>query len=443
MVEQTAQSVRLTRPFRKTLVAAVVLVLAWAMIYYYYGVLLPVRSGRVPEMGAANGTWSDLYPRWYGARELLFHHRNPYSPAVTAEIQRGFYGHSLNPSPDRANPDRERDPEEFVYPVYIVFLLAPFLTLPFHFFSVAFTVLLLILTPATVWLWMKALDLRLSPQAMLLSAVAFMSSYPAIDGLHLQQLTLLVAALMASAIVALVSGCYALAGLLLALAMIKPQLAILTVALLVVWTLGDWSSRKLVLISFGAVMAVLLISSELVLPGWFWLWQNAAHSYVAHHKETLMVAVFHLQTAKILGAASLVALAILFWLVRKQPAGSPPFSFTLLAALMVTTVFLPNFGSSYYNEVLLLPVVLWMFTSGWRALKGVPLSCALFYLAAAVFVAEWVAALPVSLSVLLFHTHFERETTWFVAGPEALIFYFPVFLGVFLLSAGPRAWRRA
>ncbi len=30
---------------------------------------------------------SDLYPRWYGSRELLLHGRNPYSSDVSREIQ--------------------------------------------------------------------------------------------------------------------------------------------------------------------------------------------------------------------------------------------------------------------------------------------------------------------------------------------------------------------
>ena len=395
------------------------------------------------EPSAASGTWSDLYPRWWGARELLWHHRNPYSAEVTAEIQRGFYGRPLNRSSDPSNPDRERDPEEFVYPVYIVFLLAPFLAFPFHAVGIAFTAILLFLTPACLWFWMKALNLRLRPWAIVLALIALMSSYPVVDGLHLQQLTLLVVALMAGAMAALASGRHALAGVLLAFAMIKPQLAILMVALVLIWTLGNWRSRKWLAIAFAGVMTALLVGAEIVLPGWFWLWRQAADSYVYHHKEALVVAVFDLRTAEIFGAAALGALLILFWQARKELPGSGPFNFALVAALMLTVMCLPNAGSSYYNEVLLFPVVLWMFTSGLRAAREGAFARVIWLLATCVLAGEWIAALPVSLSVLVLHWHFERESTLFVTGPEFLIFYFPIFLGVFVLSAGPRAWRCA
>ena len=59
---------------------------------------------------------SDLYPRWLGARELLLHHRDPYSPEVTREIQIGYYGRPLDPS----RPQDPRDQQGFAYPAYVV-----------------------------------------------------------------------------------------------------------------------------------------------------------------------------------------------------------------------------------------------------------------------------------------------------------------------------------
>ncbi len=67
-------------------------------------------------------TFSDLYSPWFGSRAAL-HHSDPYSPAITAQIQHDMYGHPLA-------PDDPHDPEAFVYPPWIVFLLAPFTLLP-------------------------------------------------------------------------------------------------------------------------------------------------------------------------------------------------------------------------------------------------------------------------------------------------------------------------
>jgi hypothetical protein len=45
-----------------------------------------VKTKRIPI-----GNNSDLYPRWLGAREALLHNQDPYSTAVTREIQLGLY----------------------------------------------------------------------------------------------------------------------------------------------------------------------------------------------------------------------------------------------------------------------------------------------------------------------------------------------------------------
>src|ERR1700733_11387258 len=84
------------------------------------------------------GNLSDLYPRWLGARELLLHERNPYSPEVTREIQAGYYGRPL----DAARAEDPRDQQGFAYPVYVAFLLAPTVELPFEYVQKGFFFLL-------------------------------------------------------------------------------------------------------------------------------------------------------------------------------------------------------------------------------------------------------------------------------------------------------------
>src|ERR1700749_1347836 len=86
---------------RQILLLATAILLAAGMFYYYNRVLIPIwrQESGLPDAG--RGNWSDLYPRWLGARELLWHHRNPYTPEVTRDIQRGFYGRALEPTNDR------------------------------------------------------------------------------------------------------------------------------------------------------------------------------------------------------------------------------------------------------------------------------------------------------------------------------------------------------
>ena len=98
------------------------------MWFYVQRVLIPYEKADSAAHQRPRGNLSDLYPRWLGARELLLHHRNPYGDDITTEIQKGYYGRELDPS----RPDDPKDRQGFAYPVYVVFLLAPLIGLPFH-----------------------------------------------------------------------------------------------------------------------------------------------------------------------------------------------------------------------------------------------------------------------------------------------------------------------
>src|SRR3984957_18198099 len=167
------------------------------------------------------GNLSDLYPRWLGARELLLHQRNPYSDEVALEIQKGYYGRPLDP----ARPGDPKDRQGFAYPVYVVFLLAPFIGLSFHTVQLFFYWLLIALTAATVPLWLRALDWRAPPITPGADTYLTARSRPSGRGIKLQQLSLLVAALLAGSAACVASGFLFCGGAILALATIKPQLA--------------------------------------------------------------------------------------------------------------------------------------------------------------------------------------------------------------------------
>jgi len=107
---------------------------ACGMWYYTSHVLIQYEKLDAAERGVPRGNLSDLYPRWLGARELLLHRRNPYSPEITREIQSGFYGRPLNAN----NPADPKDQEGFAYPLYVVFLLAPTVLMPFETARVVF-----------------------------------------------------------------------------------------------------------------------------------------------------------------------------------------------------------------------------------------------------------------------------------------------------------------
>src|SRR5437763_4500276 len=94
--------------------------------FFIERIMVPQQRAEAAVHGKPRGNLSDLYPRWLGARELLLHRRNPYSPEITREIQQGYYGRPIDP----ARPEDPNDQQGFAYPVYVVFLLAPALELP-------------------------------------------------------------------------------------------------------------------------------------------------------------------------------------------------------------------------------------------------------------------------------------------------------------------------
>src|ERR1019366_8344099 len=200
---------------------------AASMWFYVDRILVGYQLADAAAHERPRGNLSDLYPRWLGARELLLHQRNPYGDDITIEIQKGYYGRVL----DTARPDDPKDPQGFAYPVYVVFLLAPLVGLPFHEVQIFFHWLLVGLTAVSVWFWLRALRWRLPALAIALAVVLTLGSVPAVQGIKLQQLSLLVAALLAGSVACVASGFLFCGGVLLALATIKPQLA---------WPLVAW-----------------------------------------------------------------------------------------------------------------------------------------------------------------------------------------------------------
>ena len=145
------------------------------MWFYVQRVLIPYEKADAAAHERPRGNLSDLYPRWLGARELLLRHRNPYGDDIAIEIQKGYYGRALDP----ARPNDPKDQQGFAYPVYVVFLLAPLIGLPFHDVQIFFHALLIVLTAASVWLWLRTLRWRLPPLAIVSGIVLVLGCFPA------------------------------------------------------------------------------------------------------------------------------------------------------------------------------------------------------------------------------------------------------------------------
>jgi hypothetical protein len=357
-------------------------------------VLVPYQQADAARHDRPRGNLSDLYPRWLGARELLLHHRDPYGPEVTREIQAGYYGRPLDP--DR--PGDPKDQQGFAYPVYVVFLLAPTVKLPYSVVLAGFRWLLVLLTAASVPLWLRAI--RWCPPRSVLAILLLLAigSFPAAQGIKLQQLSLLVSALIAVVAALLVSGHLLLAGGLLALASIKPQLVFPLAGWFTLWTLGDLRQRWRFLAGFGLTLGILLVAAERILPGWMGRFREAITAYNQYTGggRSLLDVLLTPTAGRVVAAGLTVLVVWLAWQKRRAPADSPDFSFTLVTVLAATVVVIPMFAP--YNQLLLLPAIFLLAHSSaalWQRNLGTRM---VFVVAVDLLVWPWLATLALAIA---------------------------------------------
>jgi hypothetical protein len=299
-----------------------------------------------------------------GARELLLRGRDPYSADITREIQTGYYGRPLDSSRDEDPKDEQR----FAYPVYVVFILGPTIGLPFGVVQVSFFWIFLCMTVASALLWLQVLHWRplwLTQVSLILLVVGS----PAVtQALKLRQLSLLVAGLIIAAVVLITRNHLSAAGILLALATIKPQLVWLLLVWLAVWTASDWKRRSRLALSFLISMIVLEAASEVWLPNWIPRFWQAIHEY---QRYTGAASVIDKMISPAVGTAfSLVSLAmagIILWNERRQEGDSQAFARVAGMVLAVTVLVAPTFAP--YNQILLLPGML-LLARDWREIRG-------------------------------------------------------------------------
>jgi alpha-1,2-mannosyltransferase len=224
-------------------------------------------------LAGALGATNDLFPRWYGARAWLLDGLDPYSSQVDDGIRQAMGG----------------APGEglgafvfgFVYPGYVALLLAPLAVLPFR---VAATIWLLAAQVAvclgTALVWRMAGDPAPAsparpagraaslPLGVIAAAVLFPGSL----------LNLAFGQFAALVYLALAAGCWLLgrgrprwAGVVVALALVKPSVALLPSAALLVHAV--WWRRWRFALTWAVAVLLLLAASLVALPDWpaaFW-----------------------------------------------------------------------------------------------------------------------------------------------------------------------------
>jgi hypothetical protein len=372
------------------------LLFAGSMWFYVQHILIGHQRADAAVHGIPRGNLSDLYPRWFGARELLLHHRDPYSPEVTREIQIGYYGRQLDPT----RPLDPKDQQGFAYPAYVVFLLAATITLPFHAVQAGFRWLLVALTVASVLLWLRTLRWRPPYAATAILIALTLGSFQVLQGIKLQQLSLLVGGLVAGCALLLAEGYLALAGVLLAFATIKPQLVLPLVAWLLLWAFSDWRGRRNLIWGFILTMGVLFAGAEYVLPGWIGRFRAAVTAYRQYNDGagSVLDVLMTPQWGRMLAGLVVVALVATAWKFRRASTELSVFNLMLGFVLAITVVIVPK--AAPYNQVLLLPGIL-LVVRDWRILwQKNRLSRILFMICGLLISWPWLAATALTIASL-------------------------------------------
>lgn len=295
--------------------------------------------------------FSDLYARWWGAHELFLHGRSPYAPVVAREIQIVIYG-----APQTAA--YPGDPAEiaggFAYPLYTVFLLWPAVYLSFSTVQIIFLWALILVTLGSIPLWLRAFDFRVSLPQLFILLVLTLGSFPAMQGIWLQNLGLIATALLAATVALLATGHLIPAGIFLAMSTFKPQFTIVLIPWLALWTASDWRRRQYLAWSFLSSMLLLIGGSEWLQPGWVSYFMRTARAYQQYtFGHSLLDVWFTSRGGPWAAAALLLTVLVLSWRYRRHTVDSPGFFLTISFILAVTLVVIPTLAP--HAHLLLLP----------------------------------------------------------------------------------------
>ena len=357
----TSQPATLT--LSSTLALCLALIGAASMLYYHQGLFMPrvraVRAARGLGHGYAFG--NDFYQVWITSREWLRNGRDPYSPEMTREIQTGLFGRPLDPN----RPSDPIDRRVFPYPAFTGLLFWPAAEFPFSPVRALVVCLLAALTVSSVMLWLRALHWRIGGKWIAVILLLTLSSYPALEGLYSGQLGLLVGFLLAAAIVALQRSRFLLAGFLLALTTIKPQVTALVIFYLLLWSLHLWRERGRLVIGFFSTLALLIAAALVAFPHWIQSW---THIVLAARHYTQPPLVTEVLTSPlgprlagpatiVLKATFIVSAVFVAWRHRTAAASSRAFWITLSLLLTITTITVLQ-GLAIYDHLILLPGIL-------------------------------------------------------------------------------------
>lgn len=294
---------------------------------------------------------NDLYSRWSGARALFLEGRDPYSSDVTQSIQLGMLGRLSAP---------EEDQVAFAYPLYAAFLMLPLVALPYAQAQALWMAALVLAVVGGVLILSRLSRVSLTPALVLLIAFGALFYYPSARAIILGQFAIVSFLCLTLAAWAIQERQDLAAGVLLALATVKPQLASLLVPFVLAWALKQRRCRLV-----GGAASTLL---ALVVLACFWIptwplefWQGlVGYTHYIRVGAPVQTALSLVMPSDWVGPAALVAGMVLVVIaaaacLRSTDDIVPAFNLTAFVTAWVAI----RIGSS--DQVLLLfPWLFWL-----------------------------------------------------------------------------------
>jgi hypothetical protein len=384
-----------SRPSRRfaIFVLSLALVGGASMADYHLQFFIP----RMLTVRAANG-WGngysfgdDFYPVWLGTRTWSRHHEDLYRPEMTRQIQIGLFGRAL----DTTNlNDPPADYRQFAYPAFTELLLWPVGLVDFAKLRLLLAVLLPLLTAVSVRFWLLALDWEIDPLWLASIVVLVLCTYELLEAFFAEQPGLIVGFFLAGAALALRRRRLLLAGVLMSLTLIKPQVTLLAIGYLLLWSFADRRRARFWMGFFG-VSLCLVAASVWISPHWIGQWIATLRGYHRYAMPPLISVLLGRQlntrVGRLLVGTVLVLSGAFAWRNRREGVESPLFWWGLSLLLAVTSVaVLP--GQAIYDHLILIPGILLLVQYREKFLGGGFVNRGLWIVGALVLLWPWVSA---------------------------------------------------
>jgi hypothetical protein len=341
------------------IVFCLALIGAGSMAYYHLGLFIPRMLAVRAFYGGGNGYsfGDDFYPIWLTTRQWRSEHLDLYSREMTREIQIGLFGRPIDPR----NPhDPPVDYRQFAYPAFTDLLFWPTALLDFPRLRLVLAVLLPLLTIAGIACWLRALDWDIGLLEFAMLALLALCTYELLEAFFALQPGLFCGFFIAAAALALRRGQLMMSGALTALTLIKPQMTLLVIAYLLLWSLAD-RRRARFWMGFFATAIPLIAASLWIWPHWVGEWFAIVRGYHRYAMPSLITVLLGQNLGSYVGpiviALALGAGVILAWQNRRVGADSARFWFTVSLLLAITSIALLP-GQAIYDHIILIPGVL-------------------------------------------------------------------------------------